>query len=214
MPDVKISALPAGTANASAVVPATNAAGTTTEKITLGAIRDLPHGHGNVTSAGAIGSTANLPVITTTSGVLTTGTFGTAANSFCQGNDSRLSDARTPTAHQSTHQTGGSDALLNVVVSPSQITADQNDYSPGTGDIFRLDSSAAKNITGIVAGGAGQAILLINIGSYAITLKHQSTSSTAGNRIIVPWAGDYVLDASGGAAVLVYDSTTSRWRAV
>jgi hypothetical protein len=30
---------------------------------------------------------------------LTTGTFGTAANSFCQGNDSRLSDARTPTAH-------------------------------------------------------------------------------------------------------------------
>ena len=57
------------------------------------------HTHGNVTNAGAIGSTANLPVITTTSGVLTTGTFGTAANSFCQGNDSRLSDARTPTAH-------------------------------------------------------------------------------------------------------------------
>lgn len=45
---------------------------------------------GNITNAGAIGSTANLPVITTTSGVLTTGTFGTAANSFCQGNDARL----------------------------------------------------------------------------------------------------------------------------
>lgn len=46
MPDVKISQLPAGTANANAVVPATNAAGTTTEKVTLGAIRDLarnPH---------------------------------------------------------------------------------------------------------------------------------------------------------------------------
>jgi hypothetical protein len=41
----KISELPAGTANASAIVPATNAAGTTTEKITLGSIRDLPHGH-------------------------------------------------------------------------------------------------------------------------------------------------------------------------
>jgi hypothetical protein len=38
-------------------------------------------------------------VITTTLGLLTTGSFGTAANTFCQGNDSRLSDARTPTAH-------------------------------------------------------------------------------------------------------------------
>lgn len=44
MSTVKISALPAGTANASAVVPATNAAGTTTEKITLGAIAALGGG--------------------------------------------------------------------------------------------------------------------------------------------------------------------------
>ena len=57
------------------------------------------HTHGNITNAGAIGSTANLPVITTASGVVTTGTFGTTANSFCAGNDSRLSDSRTPTAH-------------------------------------------------------------------------------------------------------------------
>jgi hypothetical protein len=55
------------------------------------------HSHGNITNAGAIGSTANLPIITTTSGVLTTGSFGTTANTFCQGNDSRLSDTRTPT---------------------------------------------------------------------------------------------------------------------
>lgn len=54
------------------------------------------HSHGNITSAGAIGSTANLPLITTTSGVVTTGSFGTSANTFCVGNDSRLSNARTP----------------------------------------------------------------------------------------------------------------------
>jgi len=57
------------------------------------------HVHGNITSTGAIGSTANLPLITTASGVITVGSFGTTANTFCQGNDSRLSDARTPTAH-------------------------------------------------------------------------------------------------------------------
>ena len=41
MADLKVSQLPAGTANASAVVPATNAAGTLTEKITLGSIAAL-----------------------------------------------------------------------------------------------------------------------------------------------------------------------------
>ena len=57
------------------------------------------HTHGNITNAGAVGTTANKPLITTTNGVITTGSFGTTANTFCQGNDSRLSDARTPTAH-------------------------------------------------------------------------------------------------------------------
>ena len=69
------------------------------------------HSHGNISSAGAVGTTANLPLITTTSGVVTTGTFGTTPNSFCQGNDSRLSDSRAPTAHKSSHATGGTDAL-------------------------------------------------------------------------------------------------------
>ena len=54
---------------------------------------------GDINTSGQIGSTANLPLITTTSGKITTGSFGTSANTFCQGNDSRLSDARTPTSH-------------------------------------------------------------------------------------------------------------------
>jgi hypothetical protein len=38
-------------------------------------------------------------------------TAGTGSTNYCVGNDSRLSDARTPTNHKSTHATGGSDAL-------------------------------------------------------------------------------------------------------
>ena len=37
--------------------------------------------------------------------------YGSAANTACQGNDARLSDSRTPTAHASTHQPGGTDAM-------------------------------------------------------------------------------------------------------
>jgi hypothetical protein len=73
------------------------------------------HSHGNITNAGAIGTTATRPIITGTNGVLKLGsfgttagtfaegnhthTFGTTAGTFCPGNDARLSDARTPTAH-------------------------------------------------------------------------------------------------------------------
>jgi hypothetical protein len=37
--------------------------------------------------------------------------YGGTANTAAQGNDSRLSDARVPTAHAATHQIYGSDAL-------------------------------------------------------------------------------------------------------
>lgn len=57
------------------------------------------HLHGNISSDGKIGTAVNLPIITTTNGTLTTGSFGTGANTFCQGNDSRLSDDRNPISH-------------------------------------------------------------------------------------------------------------------
>jgi hypothetical protein len=79
------------------------------------------HTHGNLSNAGAIGTTANLPLRTGTNGVIEAGSFGTAAGSFCEGNDARLSDARTPTAHKVSHSIGGTDALA-----PSDIGAQFN----------------------------------------------------------------------------------------
>jgi hypothetical protein len=101
-------------------------------KPTLGSLAALS-ALGNITSAGAIGSTANLPLITTTAGVVTAGSFGTAANTFCQGNDSRLSDARTPTAHNQAWSTitatpttrsgyGITDAAANGAITGSGLT--------------------------------------------------------------------------------------------
>ena len=45
--------------------------------------------------------------------------YGTTAGTAAQGNDPRLSDARTPTAHASTHAAGGSDPVTAADVSPS-----------------------------------------------------------------------------------------------
>jgi hypothetical protein len=43
--------------------------------------------------------------------------FGSTGGTVCQGNDSRLADARTPTAHASTHVTGGADKIRDATAS-------------------------------------------------------------------------------------------------
>jgi hypothetical protein len=78
------------------------------------------HSHGSISNAGAIGSTAALPLITGASGVITVGAFGTTGGTFCEGNDSRLSDSRAPsgTAGGSLSGTFPNPALANTTVIP------------------------------------------------------------------------------------------------
>ena len=116
-----------------------------------------------------------------------------------------------------TGPTGAS--YTNVVVTPTALTANTTvtGYSPGSGDIYRL---AVTGSTGVVirdlgiTGIDGEAKLLINVGATApITLNH-ATGPNANARFAVPWAGNYVLDANGGAALIVYDTTSAVWRVV
>ena len=46
--------------------------------------------------------------------------YGTTAGTAVQGNDTRLSDARTPTSHAASHASGGADALA---ISGAQVTS-------------------------------------------------------------------------------------------
>lgn len=116
-----------------------------------------------------------------------------------------------------TGPTGAS--YTNVVVTPTALTANTTvtGYNPGSGDIYRL---AVTGSTGVViqnmgiTGVDGDSKLLINVGATApITLNH-ATGPNANARFAVPWAGNYVLSANGGAALIVYDATSSVWRVV
>lgn len=50
-------------------------------------------------------------------------TYGSAANTACEGNDARLSDTRTPTAHATSHKSGGSDPIkLDELAAPTDVT--------------------------------------------------------------------------------------------
>ena len=94
--------------------------------------------------------------------------YGTAEGTVCQGNDSRLSDARTPETHASTHKTGGSDALTAADIgaaAPADVVkkagdamagnlTPETDGTPSLGTAsLRWLSGYFKNIFGVTAAG-------------------------------------------------------------
>lgn len=114
-----------------------------------------------------------------------------------------------------TLEAGG--ALLSGVISPTTIATHQTDYAPtgyASAAIWRLTASATYSIYSMAAGTSGQLRLLVNIGSFAITLSHDHTSgTTAAQRFDLPSATDVSL-AAGASALCIYDATTARWRIV
>jgi hypothetical protein len=86
-------------------------------------------------------------------------TYGTGVNTACQGNDARLSDARTPTAHATSHQNAGGDEIsvagLSGLLADDQTPLAHNILTahngfPGGGTTFLRDDGAFA-----AAGGAG-----------------------------------------------------------
>jgi hypothetical protein len=128
-----------------------------------------------------------------------------------------ITDAQKTITSGSAAPTGGSSGDYYIQtsaagqVTPATLTTSTNDYAPGNGDIYRLSASAAVNLTGWTAWTDGTLKMLVNVGSFVITLKHQNTSSSASNRFITPTAGDYAL-SPGSSMVMYWDATDSRVR--
>jgi hypothetical protein len=114
-------------------------------------------------------------------------------------------------------QTTGNLALprgfaLSGVISPPQITANQNDYNPtgaATASVLQLSSDASRTVTGLAGGAEGRVVSFINIGSQPIVLSDESTSSSAANRFAL---GANLTISAKQAAMLRYDGTATRWR--
>lgn len=76
---------------------------------------------------------------------------------------------------------------------PSQITGNQNNYGTSNYWGMALDADAARDITGFDGGFPGRELLLYNRGSNTITIKHESGSSTAANRVYSATGADISL---------------------
>jgi len=124
---------------------------------------DIPQ-LGSITNAGAIGSTANLPIITTTAGALTTGNFGSTANTFCQGNDSRLSDTRNTTNSITINNGGAGDSSSFTFNGSAARTISYN--SIGSPSISGTNATGTWNIS--ISGNAATVTSgVYTSGSYA-----------------------------------------------
>lgn len=103
--------------------------------------------------------------------------------------------------------------------SPAQVTANQNNYNPGSvAPRWNISTDASREITGIELSGApsyfthldGQRHEIYNAGSFDIVLKHQSGSSTEANRLKSVTGADVTISA-GEVAELEYSTVISRW---
>lgn len=158
------------------------------------------HTHGNLTNDGKVGTTANKPLITGTDGVVQAGSFGNQANTFCEGNDSRLSDARTPVAH--THTKSDVTDLFNS----ANTWTGSNTISSATNSIvsFKLGTSSSyselrfyDNNNSYYAG------LRYQTSNIILGLKHSSASSWLNGSSVN-------INSDGSVRIKSYDGTDAQ----
>lgn len=114
--------------------------------------------------------------------------------------------------------TNSSDVLFAdavSVISPPQITADQDNYQPTNSQnaaIWRITANATRAITGIPAGRSQQMITLLNIGGNTINLPDNSALSAFGNRFNTPTVGRGFILGSDRSVTMTYDPANFVWQ--
>jgi len=97
-------------------------------------------------------------------------------------------------------------------ITPTTITADEDNYSPPEFDIARYIRISGDNgfwaITSFAAGASGDEKVFINVGDYPVYFPGEHPDGTAANRLYL--GSDYILFPKS-AITFVYDATLTRW---
>ena len=157
------------------------------------------HAHGNITSSGYLGSTASVPLITGTGGIIQAGSFGNTAGTFCQGNDARLSDNRYPTSHNQAYSTIDNITTSRLLGRTTAATGACELISVGTGlglSATTLSTSGAYTANGYTM-------------STARLLGRTTASSGAAEEISLSNGTNCSATLSGGVLTIAISSTPS-----
>lgn len=110
----------------------------------------------------------------------------------------------------------GASVTFTGSISPTALSADQNNYTPtgwSTANLVRLSTNSAttRQISGAAAGASGELKWLVNIGPGTITLLSEDAGSSAANRFVLTSGTTFGIVVNGVLGIL-YDGTSSRWR--
>ncbi len=113
------------------------------------------------------------------------------------------------------YRPAGVDTRVNLIeCAEATVTTTGNidnlDFSNAT--VLRMNNATDSTISGLVAGVAGQILVIRSLGAGNVFLAHQNTNSSVANRLInFVTSGNTPLAAGVGMAILEYDATTARW---
>lgn len=164
-----------------------------------------------------LGTTSGLPIKTGNGGVLEASSFGTSAGTFCEGNDARLSDARTPTSHAASHLPSGADELFDQSLNTTSIVTFETVTTADvyTGNFSLRDNGSNKYGTFIASDllSADRQYSLPNAsGTLALQGAITTSGFTAGNhKVFYSNGSGQITELPLGAAntVLTSQGTTS-----
>lgn len=176
---------------------------------------------GNLVAVGTVGG-SNLSG--TNTGDITLGAFGSAPDAkgaTLSGQELTLqpADATHPGLLSIAAQTiAGIKTFVNGLVLQAYLALNRGDTASAASiaqlssatSFRKLTGSTATTIHGIEAGADGQIITIHNGSSATCTVKHQSATATAADRLKLPGAADIEIEPDSSAA-FIYDSAQSRW---
>lgn len=173
---------------------------------------DASHSHGSLQADGTLsGLSIGAPLIVASDYTITQGSFGDSAGTFCQGNDARLSDSRSPTAH--THAAGD-------IASGTVATARLASGTASSTTFLRGDSTWSAAPVTSVAGKTGAVTLtasdvsaapsasptftgVVTVPAGSVTAPGVSFSSYAGTGVSSPAANVFAISTNGSERLRV-----------
>jgi hypothetical protein len=169
-----------------------------------------------------LGTTANLPLKTGTNGVVEAGSFGTAAGSFCEGNDARLSDDRDPNLHAASHLPEGADEIfdqsLNTDDSPQFVGATFGSIGDGweitSGGLQHSSGFAIDAEAGVIVGTTGNPIGLGSALSFVGVTSAATDASTTRTNLGAAASGSITTSGLTQATARILGRTTASTGAV